>query len=122
MAQLEDLSMEQHWDLIRQKLCRKCIDGDGKGGCRLPVDDTCALETLFPEIVQTVTNVQSNSYQAYVDALRTNICSQCRQQFANGVCRKRDSLECALDRYFPIVIDVIESLKMSAVGSGHAPA
>jgi len=118
----EEWSMDQSWDLIRQKVCRKCIDGDGKGGCRLAIDDSCGLDKFFPEIVQTVLNVHSDSYQDYVDALRANICSSCEHQFADGVCKKRDTLECALDRYFPIVIEVIESVKLSAVGTEHGPA
>ncbi len=112
--------MDQQWDSIRQRVCRKCIDGDSKGGCRLPVDETCALDAFFPEIVETVSSVRSGSYQDYVDALRARVCSSCEHQFSNGFCAKRNSLECALDRYFPIIIEVIEAVKISAVGAGQA--
>ena len=114
--------MDQQWDAIRQKVCRKCIDGDSKGGCRLPIDETCGLEEFFPEIVQTVRSVHSDSYQDYVNALRLNICAHCEHQFANGTCRKRDTLECALDRYLPVVIDVIESVKLLSVRTEHGSA
>jgi hypothetical protein len=112
--------MDQQWDSIRQRVCRKCIDGDAKGGCRLPVDESCALDKFFPEIVETVSSVHSGSYQDYVDALRARICKSCEHQFSNGFCAKRDSLECALDRYFPVIIEVIDSIKTSAVGTGRA--
>lgn len=118
----EDLSMEQYWDSIRQKVCRKCIDGDGKGGCRMPIDESCGLEEFFPEIVRTVSSVRSDSYQDYVEALRANICAKCEHQFSNGICKKRDTLECALDRYLPVVIEVIESVKMSVVGTDYKPS
>ncbi len=108
--------MDQHWDLMKQRVCRKCIDGDGKGGCRLPVDESCALDKFFPEIVETVSGVQSSSYQDYVTALRANVCKSCGHQYATGVCRKRDTLECALDRYFPVVIEVIETIRTSVAG------
>ncbi len=111
--------MDQHWDSIRQRVCRKCIDGDSKGGCRLPVDETCALNTFFPEIVETVSRVHSGSYQDYVDALRARVCMSCEHQFSNGFCAKRNSLECALDRYYPVIIEVIESIKAPAVGAGQ---
>jgi len=114
--------MEQDWGSIRQKVCRKCLDGDGKGGCRLPIDDSCALDKFFPEIVQAVSNVQSDSYQDYVNTLRANICAQCEHQFPDGECKKRDTLECALDRYLPVVIEIIESVKVSSVGTTHGPA
>jgi hypothetical protein len=118
----EDLCMEQYWDSIRQTVCRKCIDGDGKGGCRLPIDESCGLDKFFPEILQTVSTVRSDSYQDYVEALRANVCANCEHQFSNGVCKKRDTLECALDRYLPVVIEVIESVKMSAVGTERKPS
>lgn len=115
----EETTMDLYWDSIRQNVCRKCIDGDGRGGCRLPIDEYCGLDRFFPEIVRTVRSVHSDSFQDYVDALRVNICRTCDHQFPNGVCRKRDTLECALDRYFPIVIKVIESVKTSEVRADH---
>jgi hypothetical protein len=118
---MEDASMDQTWESIRQKVCRKCVDGDGKGGCRLPIDDSCGLDTFFPEVVQVVSNVHSDSYQDYVNALRANICATCEHQFANGDCKKRDALECALDRYFPVIIEVIETVKRPTVGTEHGP-
>ena len=122
MESQEDLSMDQYWDSIRQKVCRNCIDGDSKGGCRLPIDESCGLDKFFPDIVRTVSSVRSDSFQDYVDALRANICTNCEHQFADGVCKKRDTLDCALDRYLPVIIDVIESVKMSSVGSEHGPS
>ncbi len=113
--------MDAYWDSVRQKVCRKCIDGDGKGGCRLPIDDSCGLAAFFPEIVQTVSSVHSDSMQDYVVALRANICRNCEHQFSDGACRKRDTLECALDRYLPIVLDAIESVRLSVIGDSHGP-
>jgi len=122
MDSQEDTSMDQYWDSIRKNVCRKCIDGDGKGACRLPIDESCGLDKFFPEIVQTVTAVQSDSFQDYVVALRARICANCEHQYADGVCRKRDTLECALDRYLPVVIDIIESVKLSSVvATQHGP-
>ena len=118
---MEDGNMDMYWDSIRKTVCRKCIDGDGKGGCRLPIDESCGLETFFPEIVQTVSSVHSDSFQDYVGALRANICRNCEHQFADGDCRKRDTLECALDRYLPVVIEVIETVKTTVVEASHGP-
>ncbi len=114
--------MDQDWDSIRQKVCRKCIDGDGKGGCRLPIDDSCGLAKFFPEVVEVLSSVHSDSIRDYVDVLRGNICTHCEYQFANGVCKKRDALDCALDRYLPLIIDVIESVKRSEAGTEHGRA
>ncbi len=117
-----EISMELNWEQIQDRVCRKCIDGDTRGGCRLPVDQMCSLKEFFSEIVRTVTSIHSESLQDYVDALRSHICRTCEHQYANGTCRKRDVLECALDRYFPIVVDIIESAKVPDMGMGHGPA
>lgn len=102
--------MDPFWEPLRLRVCAKCIDGDGKGNCRLPKGDACALEAFLPELVTIVSTVKAYSYQKYVEALRATVCSQCDHQ-TNGRCNKRETLECALDRYFPVVLDVIETVK-----------
>ncbi len=72
--------------------------------------------------MRTVSSIHSESFQDYVGAIRSNICQTCEHQYANGTCWKRDALECALDRYFPIVVEIIESAKMPAVGAGRGLA
>ena len=105
--------MNLTFDAMRDRICRKCIDGDRKGGCRLPVGEECALEQNFPRIVSLVSNLRSASYDDYVAALRSNICAECTDQLPGGSCKKRDALECALDRYYPLVIQVIEAVEES---------
>ncbi|MEX0601808.1 MAG: hypothetical protein WD295_00610 [Bacteroidota bacterium] len=106
-----EVAMDPYWEAVRMKVCRKCIDGDGKGTCRLPVGEECALEAFFPVLVQTVTSVQGHAIGPYVEALRENVCSHCVHQLPDGTCRKRVTLECALDRYYPVVVEMIESLR-----------
>jgi hypothetical protein len=102
--------MEKYWDKVRERVCRKCIDGDGKGNCRLPVGETCALHVFFPEIVETIEGARGTSYDDYVVALRQNICKNCEHQLTDGSCFKRNALECALDRYYPLLVTIIEEL------------
>jgi hypothetical protein len=42
--------------------------------------------------------------------LRKNVCSECRHQSSDGTCSLRRSLDCGLDRYFPLVIEAIEEV------------
>jgi hypothetical protein len=114
--------MDLSWEQFQNRVCRKCVDGDNKGRCRLPVDESCTLKEFLPEIVKAVSSIHSESIQDYVDALRSHICETCEHQYANGTCWKRDALECALDRFFPIVIEIIESANATEVGAGHALA
>jgi hypothetical protein len=102
--------MNNYWESMRARICTKCIDGDGHGNCRLPAGVFCALESFFPELVSTVIGVQAVTYNDYVAALRANVCANCKHQQLNGMCSKRETLECALDRYYPIVIEIIDEL------------
>src|SRR3972149_2498706 len=103
-----------YWELLHARICHRCIDGDGKGNCRLPATEQCALKVFLPEIITTITKMQSGSYHAYVNALRNQVCSQCDAQRADGTCSKRETLECALDRYYPLIVEVIESVRADA--------
>lgn len=96
------------WEDVQQKICRKCIDGDGRGNCRLPVDEDCALQANFPLIVETVAKVQSPEFDGYIGALRATVCTACIHQDAQGNCWKRNRLDCALDRYYPLVVEIVE--------------
>ncbi len=102
--------MKTAWNLVQEKICRKCIDGDGTGNCRLPKEESCALQQYLPAIIETVQAIDWAPYETYVNALRTKVCSQCTEQDAAGACPRRDKLECALDRYFGLVIRVIDEV------------
>ena len=39
--------MEQYWNLVQARVCHKCIDGDRKGNCLLPADQSCALRDFL---------------------------------------------------------------------------
>ena len=103
--------MEQYWRAVQARVCHKCIDGDRKGNCLLPADQSCALHEFLPQIIQTVNSLNSNSFDDYVSALRLSVCAHCDEQGADGVCLKRETVECALDRYYGLVIQVIEDTK-----------
>ena len=112
--------MEQYWESIRGSVCRKCIDGDGTGNCRLPRGETCALITFFPEVVSMAGRLDADTFDEYLKAIRTNVCMQCENQSLEGTCAKRDAVECALDRYYPLVINVLEDA-LSKTGGGVVP-
>lgn len=114
------MQIDQYWNMLQTRICRRCVDGDGTGACRLPAGEECALYRNLPQIIATVLSVESESIDGYIARLRQNICSACDAQDANLVCHKRDQLECALDRYYPLVVEIIESVKKS--GAGHFAA
>ncbi len=101
-------NVENYWEAVQQRVCAKCVDGDRFGNCLLSGGETCGLKTYFPKIVEAVLSVQSGMLDPYVATLRKNVCSGCRNQSSDGTCSLRRSLDCGLDRYFPLVIEAIE--------------
>jgi hypothetical protein len=106
---MEDL--EKYWRAVQSRVCIKCVDGDGQGNCRISNEDLCGLKLHFPRIVETILSVQSSALDPYVDALRHNVCTDCKHQLPDGTCKVRTNIDCGLDRYFPMVIEAIESVR-----------
>src|SRR5208283_2180397 len=98
------MELQQCWERIQERVCHKCIDGDGCGNCRLPEGRECALHKFLPLVVNAVQRVRSEDVLDYVAELRAIVCAQCQYEQPGGHCPVRNELECALDRYFPLVI------------------
>lgn len=103
-------NVENYRQVIQQKVCAKCIDRDSLGNCLLSEENTCALRTYLSRIVEAVLSVQSMMLDPYVAALRSHVCSECRNQSFDATCSLRRSLDCGLDRYFPLVVEAIEEV------------
>ena len=108
------MDLQQCWEMLEQKICPRCIDGDGRGACRLPAGTMCALKSYLPEIVASVATVKSDSIGSYIRALRNDVCTLCNHQAEDETCTKRTDLECALDRYYPLVVEIIETVSGAA--------
>ena len=102
------------WQAIREKVCVKCLDGDGHGNCRLDPSLQCPLQEYLPLIVNAVNRVSSDRVADYVEELRGIVCAQCKYEKVNGACAMRKEVDCALDRYFPLVIEAIEECRLRA--------
>jgi hypothetical protein len=102
---------QEYWNEIRVRICRRCIDGDGTGRCLVDPAIGCALQTQLPLIISTVGRVSSDKVADYTADLRAIVCGQCEHAAPDASCAVRADLACALDRYFALVIDIIEELK-----------
>jgi hypothetical protein len=103
---------DEYWKLIEARICAKCVDGDGRGGCRIEKGTVCQLKRFFPQILEVVDSVYGHSMEPYEKHLRNKICGICTHQSSDGVCSVRNEVECALDRYFPLVVEVIEEAQL----------
>ena len=103
--------LEKYWHAVQNTVCKVCIDSDpyGNGICRVSEMSMCGVKEYFPKIANIILSIKSDKMDDYILALRENICKECRETPA-GVCELRNSVECALDRYFPLIVQAIESV------------
>jgi hypothetical protein len=102
----------EYWEAIEKRICAKCVDGDGLGECRIGDGRECALRTSFPQIIEAINAAFSSSIEPYEEQLREKVCRVCTHQSGDGSCRLRDDVACALDRYFPMIVEVIEETQL----------
>jgi hypothetical protein len=105
-------TQEDYWRALQARICAKCLDGDGRGECRISPDRSCAMKMYFPQILEVVNSVYSHSIEPYEGELRTKVCFHCKNQTSDGRCSLREDVECSLDRYFPLIVEVIEETQM----------
>ncbi|MBS1902943.1 MAG: hypothetical protein JSS75_04500 [Bacteroidetes bacterium] len=92
---------------MRERVCLHCIDSDQYGNCRIGGNKECTIASNFETIVNIIQQTNSERLEDYVGAVRRNICRECEYgSIAN--CNERDTVECQLDRYLPLVIDVVD--------------
>jgi hypothetical protein len=99
---------EEFWQALQSKVCLRCLDGDGNGNCRISRDGFCAVKAYLPQILDAINSVYSHSIVPYEEQLRKKVCDACVNQSKQGHCFLRDEVECALDRYFPLIVEVVE--------------
>ena len=102
--------LELYRDAVREGICRLCLDRMVGGGCARPAADACALETHLESVVESILSVPERmDIGAYVTALRTKNCTQCRQD-EEGNCEMRDLVACSVDSYVLRVVEVVEAV------------
>lgn len=94
--------------IVRNSICKVCTSRTASGECGLEEPANCALFRLFPQVAQAVQSTNSEDIQEYIDAIRSQVCSVCNEQAADGSCEVRQQVQCALDAYLLLVVDAIE--------------
>lgn len=102
---------ERYLKAIRETVCNKCIDRTSAGICAASTYEACAINRFLPEIIDIVLTTEANDARAMTARLREDVCSVCQHQSPDGRCDLRDDVECALDRYFPLIIEAIQAVK-----------
>jgi len=104
--------LEKYWEVVRFKVCTKCVDSDGHGTCRLSGEEECGIKLHFPKIIEAILSVHSQGLEPYVEALRNTVCTSCKHQSPDGTCMIRQHVNCGLDRYFPMIVETVENVRL----------
>jgi hypothetical protein len=96
--------------IVRNRICNVCTSRTVDGECGLENPTSCALFRLFPQVAHAIQSVRSDDIQQYVDAIRRQVCTVCSDQAPDGTCETRQQVQCALDAYLLLVVDVIEEV------------
>ncbi|MCG8409072.1 MAG: hypothetical protein MI923_28025 [Phycisphaerales bacterium] len=93
---------------LRERICPSCVRFTGAGTCSLPKNRPCSLFENLAEVVDVVRHTHSRRIDPYVDALRSRVCAACHFEDEHGSCPCRNNVDCGLDTYFPLIVEVIE--------------
>ncbi len=122
MAQAIDDRYQAYMDAIRRRVCAVCLDQRDDGTCQLAGGRLCAIEAQLPRVVEAVLAVRSDRMDAYVDAVKAQICAGCRGEDDKGHCPFRETGECALWTYLPLLVDAVEEVTQALGPPSTRPA
>jgi len=94
--------------ILRARICRVCSARREDGSCGLENPAECAIFRYLPEVARAIQATDSTEVADYLRAIRSQVCSICPQQAADGSCALREQVRCALDAYLILIVDAIE--------------
>jgi hypothetical protein len=90
-------------------ICPICTERREDGSCGLDRVSECPIASNLDGLVYTAASVKSGRMDAYVDALRKEVCESCRHRVDPvDRCDVRTEGRCPLDAYLPIALDVVD--------------
>lgn len=103
-----DLSLYE--EALMRHVCSHCIDFGEDGICHSLDPEGCAVFRFLPEMVAIAGRLNEAKIEPYIEAVRKEICMKCRGGNREGKCPLRDTLDCGLDRYLPLILEAIEEV------------
>jgi hypothetical protein len=106
-------------------ICPLCTERREDGSCGLERVEECPIATHLDALVYTAVTVNSDRMDAYVDAVRQNICPTCKHRaLPADRCDVRTEGHCALDSYLLPALEVVDDfvLDLDAVAAGSRTA
>ncbi len=100
-------------DAITENVCSICVDSDEGGNCTLTNKELCAAKVYLDKIVEIVHNSKTDDIYELNELLRNDVCAECKTSIDKHNCNLRDDANCALDRYFSLIVETIHKVDKS---------
>lgn len=105
---MDQKTIERLTDLMREKICFYCVDRNPDGSCDRREEGRCTLMEKLPLAAEVILQVHSDRMEPYIEAIREHLCAQCERRYPDGSCAPRDTDQCMLNSYLPLVVEAIE--------------
>lgn len=102
--------MEKYIKAIENNICKMCIDSDNEGNCVLTDEERCAVEMYLPEIIRIVHEINNDNYPEHYAKFKSEVCKDCKARDDKGFCYLKDDSNCALDRYYSVIVETIKKV------------
>jgi hypothetical protein len=66
--------------------------------------------SLFARAGFTYQNLKNPTIQSYIEAVRWKVRMTCRRQDTEKPCLLRDTLDCGMNRYLPLVMEAVDEV------------
>ena len=110
-----ELKMLKYFNALKENICCLCIDSNDRGICTLRKDEHCAIQLFLADIVTVAQNSDTTDVEKFKSALNEKICSNCKAGEDGEYCYLREDANCALDRYFPKILETIQKVDMGII-------
>ncbi|MBI3316314.1 MAG: hypothetical protein HYZ87_05000 [Candidatus Omnitrophica bacterium] len=105
-------------EAIKTFVCEHCIDHGADGVCHSKDPQSCAVFRYLKDLVEIAFELHERKVEPYAQAVRQRLCLTCKNSSADGEkCGVRECLDCALDRYLPLVLEAIEKVQSTLAAS-----
>ncbi|MBN1302333.1 MAG: hypothetical protein JW995_14040 [Melioribacteraceae bacterium] len=108
-------SLSKYIEALRENVCAICVDSSEEGECTLTEKEVCAIEIYFSRILDIIHSDQADDIDLLTDRLRKEICEKCRASVGKDKCYLRDDANCALDRYFPLIVETVRKVDREVI-------
>lgn len=93
---------------IEQRLRERIEAAEAAKACAGGKLDLGPLFGRLDDLIAVVEGIRDYSVEPYMERVREVICATCRQD-ASGRCVTRDADRCGLERYFDLIVAVVEN-------------